>query len=56
MKNLNNTLHVSNYAISYSLLERSQIQILALGYHVVMFKSKLKKRLKILVRVLLFNF
>tara|TARA_R110001606_G_scaffold11975_5_gene51623 strand:- start:1826 stop:1990 length:165 start_codon:yes stop_codon:yes gene_type:complete len=54
MENLNTALHAPKY--NSSILERSQVQILAIGYKVVMFKSKLKKQLKFFVSALLFNF
>jgi hypothetical protein len=56
MENLNTALHASKFNNSSSIMERSQVQILAIGYQVVMLKSKLKKQLKILISALLFNF
>lgn len=56
MENLNTSLHASKFNSSSSIIERSQVQILAIGYQIVMIKSKLKKQLKILISALLFNF
>jgi hypothetical protein len=56
MENLNTALHAPKFNSYSSILERSQVQILAIGYQVVMFKSKLKKQLKFFVSALLFNF
>jgi len=56
MENLNTALNVRKYKNSSSILARSQVQILAIGYQLVMLKSKLKKQLKIFINAFLFNF
>ena len=56
MEYLNTNLHEPKLNSSSSILERSQIQILAIGYHLVIIKSKFKKQLKIIVSSLFFNF
>mgnify|MGYP003664052171 CR=1 FL=1 len=54
MEKLHTALHAPKFNFSISIIER--VQILAIGYQVVMFKSKLKKQLKFFVSALLFNF
>ncbi len=49
MENLNTALHASKFNSNSSILERSQVQILALGYQVIIFKSKIKKQLKFFI-------
>jgi hypothetical protein len=56
MENLNTALNVPKFNSSSSILERSQVQILAIGYQMVMFKIKLKKKFKIFIGYLLFKF
>ncbi len=56
MESLNTVLHSSKFNSSISIIERSQVQILAIGYQIVMLKSKLKKQFKILISALSLNF
>ena len=56
MKNLNNALNAPNSPIFNTILERSRTQILSIGYNVILLKSKVKKRLKILLKIFFFNF
>lgn len=56
MNNLNNILNTQNISILNIVLERTQSQILSMGYTLVLFKSKIKKRLKIISRIFFFNF
>lgn len=56
MENMNNTLNSTNISISNSVVDRSQSQILAIGYHMVLLKTKIKKRLKIVSQIFFFNF
>ena len=56
MENINNTLNSANISISNTVIDRSQSQILAIGYQMVLLKTKIKKRLKIVSRIFFFNF
>ncbi|SEK50761.1 hypothetical protein SAMN04488008_101608 [Maribacter orientalis] len=56
MENLNTALHAPKFNFYISIIERSQVKILALGYQVVMLKSKFKKQLNFFVSAILFNF
>ncbi len=56
MENINNTLNSTNISISNTVIDRSQSQILAIGYQMVLLKTKIKKRLKIVSRIFFFNF
>jgi hypothetical protein len=56
MENSNNTLNSSNISIYNAVIDRSQSQILAIGYQMVLLKTKFKKRLKIISRIFFFNF
>lgn len=49
---MENTLKRPTYPIFYATLERSRIKVLSVGYHFVVFKSKLKKRAVALKRLL----
>lgn len=56
MQYLNTTIKRQIHPSFNTLLERSQSHVLAIGYRIVMYKSKFKKRLFILRRILtLFN-
>lgn len=56
MENLNNTLHTQNISLFNTVVDRSQSQILAIGYQMVLLKTKIKKRLKIASTIFFFNF
>ncbi|TDT45410.1 hypothetical protein CLV90_2497 [Maribacter spongiicola] len=56
MENINNTLNSTNISISNTVIDRSQSQILAIGYQMVLLKTKIKKRLKIVSRIFFFHF
>ena len=56
MENLNNTLHTQNISLFNTVVDRSQSQILAIGYQMVLLKTKIKKRLKIVSTIFFFNF
>lgn len=56
MENSNNTLNSTNISISNTVVDRSQSQILAIGYQMVLLKTKIKKRLKIVSRIFFFHF
>ncbi len=60
MENINNTLNSTTISISNTVIGRSQSQsqsqILAIGYQMVLLKTKIKKRLKIVSRIFFFNF
>ena len=56
MENIINTLNSTNISISNTVIDRSQSQILAIGYQMVLLKTKIKKRLKIVSRIFFFNF
>lgn len=56
MENLNSPLTTQNISILNIVLNRSQSQILTLGYQLVLLKTKIKKRLKIITRIFFFNF
>jgi len=56
MENLNSTLNSQNLSMFSTVVDRSQSQILALGYQMVLLKTKIKKRLKIVSRIFFFNF
>ena len=56
MENINNILNSANISISNTVIDRSQSQILAIGYQMVLLKTKIKKRLKIVSRIFFFNF
>ncbi len=56
MENLNSPLNTQNISILNIVLNRSQSQILTLGYQLVLLKTKIKKRLKIITRIFFFNF
>jgi len=49
MENLNTALYAPKFNSYSSILERSQVQILAIGYQWFMFKYKVKKQLKFCV-------
>lgn len=56
MNYMNNTLKRPSYTTFNTFLEQSQGQVLSVGYKLVMYKSKIKKRLFILTRMFtLFN-
>jgi hypothetical protein len=56
MNNLHNILITQNISVLNMVLVRTQSQILSMGYSMVLFKSKIKKRLKIISRIFFFNF
>ncbi len=56
MENIINTLNSTNISISNTVIDRSQSQILAIGYQMVLLKIKIKKRAKIVSRIFFFNF
>jgi len=52
----NNTLKRPSFLTFNTLLERSQGQVLSIGYRLIIFKSKIKKRVFLLKRIfILFN-
>ena len=50
---MENTLKSPTYPIYTSMIERSRTKVLTVGYHIVVFKSKFKKRLLLLKRMII---
>ncbi|KKN84122.1 hypothetical protein LCGC14_0292050 [marine sediment metagenome] len=56
MENINNISNSVNFSTFNAVIDRSQSQLLSLGYQVVFIKSKIKKRIKIITKIFFFNF